>query len=151
MDTWLLTKTFRFEAAHRLTEHDGKCARLHGHSWVMRVTVGGERIKPPKMREPKSGMLVDYADLKSAVSPIVEKYLDHYYLNETLNIYPTSEEIAKWAYHKIHFELSRLGLPCVLESVGIDETCTSSCRYSYQAEIAARGDESGLPKEDEKK
>ncbi|NES98612.1 MAG: 6-carboxytetrahydropterin synthase QueD, partial [Desertifilum sp. SIO1I2] len=39
MDEWIIYKEFRFEAAHHLPHHDGKCRRLHGHSWVGRVQV----------------------------------------------------------------------------------------------------------------
>lgn len=35
-------KEFRFEAAHRLPRHDGKCRRPHGHSYVLWVEVEGE-------------------------------------------------------------------------------------------------------------
>ncbi len=39
---FLLKKTFPFEAAHQLKYHDGKCARLHGHSFKLTVVVAGE-------------------------------------------------------------------------------------------------------------
>jgi 6-pyruvoyltetrahydropterin/6-carboxytetrahydropterin synthase len=42
VEEWIVYKykEFRFEAAHRLPHHDGKCRRLHGrHSWVGRVYV----------------------------------------------------------------------------------------------------------------
>jgi 6-pyruvoyl tetrahydropterin synthase len=29
---WAISKTFKFEAAHSLVHHDGKCSREHGHS-----------------------------------------------------------------------------------------------------------------------
>jgi 6-pyruvoyltetrahydropterin/6-carboxytetrahydropterin synthase len=41
---WLLAKEFRFEAAHQLPYHDGKCARLHGHSWHGVVYVAGDTL-----------------------------------------------------------------------------------------------------------
>ncbi len=37
----ILTKTFHFEAAHHLPGHRGKCARLHGHSYRLEVTLRG--------------------------------------------------------------------------------------------------------------
>lgn len=30
--TWSIAKTFKFESAHCLVHHDGKCSREHGHS-----------------------------------------------------------------------------------------------------------------------
>src|SRR5438034_5141876 len=51
----LLRKTFRFEASHILPKHPGKCSRLHGHSWVLHVSITG-----PINRD--TGFVMDYAD-----------------------------------------------------------------------------------------
>jgi 6-pyruvoyltetrahydropterin/6-carboxytetrahydropterin synthase len=122
---WVLEKKFTFEAAHKLPNHDGKCARLHGHSWVGVVRVVGTALKKVG---PKSGMVMDYASIKSVLQPIIDEYLDHRYLNETLGKdadieNPTSEEIARWLYEKLW------GIIPGVESVTIEETCTSSCTY----------------------
>lgn len=120
---WILAKEFRFEAAHKLPNHDGKCARLHGHSWRGVIYVAGNALVKSGHKE---GMLIDYADIKSYLKPLVENYLDHYYLNETTGLNaPTSENIAQWIYEK----LERAGLPGLI-GVRIDETCTSVCFYS---------------------
>lgn len=120
---WTLSKEFTFEAAHRLPLHDGKCARLHGHSWRMTVEVESSQLHE---EGPKTGMVMDYADMKAAVTPILEGNLDHHYLNETLGIdNPTSERVAQWAY-----DILKPRLP-LLRSVTINETCTSACRYGH--------------------
>jgi len=117
-----LSKEYLFEAAHKLPHHDGKCQRLHGHSWKMRVIVAGDQVE---MFGPKSGMLMDYADISKVVKPIVEGYLDHHYLNDTTGLEnPTSENLAIWLYHLIKPQLP------LLVSIEIDETCTSSCRFT---------------------
>ena len=36
-----ITVSATFAAAHRLPEHEGKCARLHGHTYGLEVTVEG--------------------------------------------------------------------------------------------------------------
>lgn len=119
---WEIYKEFRFEAAHRLPHHDGKCCRLHGHSWVGRVYVAGDTLMP---EGPKQGMLIDFSDISAYVAPIVQQYLDHYYLNETLPLEsPTSEAIARWLYE----QLAAAGLPGLM-AVEIRETCTSGCVY----------------------
>lgn len=118
---WKLRKKFTFEASHRLPHHDGKCRRLHGHSWVGWVTVRAEELQ---RQGSKAGMVVDYGDIKAAVGPLVEDYLDHHHLNETLGLEnPTSEEIARWVFDRL-----KPGLPG-LATVVIEETCTSSCTY----------------------
>lgn len=116
-----LTKEFKFEAAHVLVGHDGKCARLHGHSWKGRVILKGDTLH----REgPKAGMLADFGDVSAAVQPLVEEYLDHHFLNETLGTdRPTSEFVAEWLFNKLRGKLRELA------AVEVFETCTSSCRY----------------------
>lgn len=116
-----LTKEFRFEAAHKLPMHDGKCRNLHGHSWKMRVIVQGENLI---LGGPKAGMLYDFSGISQIAKPFVEHYLDHHYLNETTGLEnPTSEALAKWIFDSLQPRLSGL------VAVEIDETCTSSCRY----------------------
>ncbi|NBD15650.1 MAG: 6-carboxytetrahydropterin synthase QueD [Cyanobacteria bacterium] len=122
MDQWIIYKEFSFEAAHQLFHHDGKCRRLHGHSWVGKIYVKGQHLIQDG---PKQGMLMDYGDIKKYIQPLLDNYLDHYFLNETTGLLnPTSEEIAKWIFE----QLEAAGLPN-LYAVEIQETCTSGCRY----------------------
>lgn len=116
-----LSKTFTFEASHQLPHHDGKCARLHGHSWKGRIVCSGTELHESGA---KSGMLIDYADISAAIKPLVDGCLDHYHLNESTGLEnPTSEELARWIFNKLSGQLSEL------EAVEIEETCTASCRY----------------------
>ena len=111
-------KEFRFEAAHRLPnvppEH--KCARLHGHSFVVQIHVRG-------VVGERSGWIVDFADIASAWAPL-HATLDHYYLNEIEGLEnPTSERLAQWIWRKIGPTLPGLA------QVQVRETCTSGCVY----------------------
>lgn len=116
-----LRKKFTFEASHQLMLHDGKCARLHGHSFNMYLVLRGYNLVEVG---PKTGMLIDYGDVSKIVKPYVEEYLDHHHLNDTLkSSNPTSELIAKLIYERFKPEIP------LLHSVLIDETCTSSCAY----------------------
>lgn len=115
-----ISKQFRFEAAHQLHKHDGKCARLHGHSWVLTVFVVGSLIQDG----PQTGMVMDYGRLKEAVMPLVEDKLDHYFLNESTGLAnPTSEELARFCFAWLFPRLPGL------VAVEISETCTTGCRY----------------------
>jgi 6-pyruvoyltetrahydropterin/6-carboxytetrahydropterin synthase len=111
-------KEFSFEAAHLLPNvPDGhKCARLHGHSFHVRVSVDG----PVGNR---TGWVMDFADLKTAFTSIHEQ-LDHRYLNEIVGLEnPTSENLARWIWRGL-----RAGLPGLAE-VEVRETCTTGCIY----------------------
>ncbi len=113
-----LFKEFTFEAAHRLPNvpPKHKCSRLHGHSFVVRISVQGEVGE-------ESGWVMDFGDIKAAFQPILER-LDHYYLNDIPGLEnPTSENLARW----IWIELTP-ALPQLYE-VEIRETCTSGCIY----------------------
>lgn len=152
---FLLKKKFRFEASHQLIHHDGKCARLHGHSWVLVVAVKGFNLYPnfSKLPDPisqlhgkpvpsaKRGMLMDYGDLKSIIQPIVDSRLDHWHLNDKFDTdSPTSEFIAVALYHQIKRALWQWQVEAGISEKGdykislayveIRETCTSGCRYS---------------------
>jgi 6-pyruvoyltetrahydropterin/6-carboxytetrahydropterin synthase len=118
-----LYKDFRFEAAHRLPNvpEGHKCARLHGHSFLVRVTVTGDV-------DPHTGWLMDFDDIKAAFGPILER-LDHYYLNEIPGLEnPTSEILAKWIWAELKPNLSEL------TAIEVRETCTVGCIYRGEAD-----------------
>jgi len=70
-----VTKQFRFEAAHALKGHDGACKNIHGHSYELSVTVIGSPEKNP--HSVKSGMVIDFSDLKKMISMNIIHPLDH--------------------------------------------------------------------------
>jgi 6-pyruvoyltetrahydropterin/6-carboxytetrahydropterin synthase len=113
-----LVKDFHFEAAHLLPNvpEGHKCRRLHGHSFRGEVAVRGEV-------NPQTGWLIDFADLKQVVDPIVRE-LDHYYLNDIPGLEnPTSEMVAVWIFGRLSGALPGL------YRVTIEETCSSRCHY----------------------
>ena len=115
-------KEFSFEAAHRLPNvpEGHKCARLHGHSFHVRVTVRGAV-------DARSGWVMDFADLKAAFRPLEDR-LDHRYLNEIPGLEnPTSEVLARWIWGELRGPLPGLA------AVEVRETCTSGCTYRGEA------------------
>lgn len=70
-----VTKEFNFEIAHALWNYDGPCANIHGHSYRLFVTVIGEPINDDK--NPKTGMVIDFGDLKALVNQEIIDPLDH--------------------------------------------------------------------------
>lgn len=75
-----VTKRFTFEMAHALRCHDGQCAHIHGHSYVLDVTIAGTPAHAPG--HPKDGMVIDFADLKRLVKPVVDRYDHALFLHE---------------------------------------------------------------------
>lgn len=113
-----LSKTFRFEAAHRLPRLPAthKCARLHGHSFYVDIHVAGEC-------DPELGWLLDFGELTGALRPVVDQ-LDHTYLNEIEGLEnPTSENLAVWIWDRVAPSL------VLLASVTVRETCNVACTY----------------------
>ena len=113
-----IVKDFRFEAAHFLPNvpEGHKCRRMHGHSFRGEVALRG-----PLGAE--TGWVMDFADLKRAVDPIVAR-LDHYLLNDVDGLdNPTSERVAIWIWDRLKPTLPSL------HRVTIEETCSSRCHY----------------------
>lgn len=71
------------DCAHYLPGHV-KCGRLHGHTYTVDLIIEGEK---------QGGMVVDFADLKSAVREILGVY-DHRSFNDFLE-YPSVENICE--------------------------------------------------------
>ena len=70
-----ITKEFRFEMAHLLWNYDGLCKNIHGHSYILFVTVLGDIITDQS--SPKVGMVLDFGDLKTIVKEEIVDVLDH--------------------------------------------------------------------------
>ena len=148
----LLRKTFRFEASHMLPQHPGKCARLHGHSWVLHVETEGKV-------NPKTGFVMDYADMSAAIKPLIER-LDHRHLgawtqlfykpmNEKYkdmmvegmpdDFYPSSENLCFWIAKQLSMKQFRWS------KVALEETCTSYCEVKLDEFMVYFTNEYGLP------
>jgi 6-pyruvoyltetrahydropterin/6-carboxytetrahydropterin synthase len=86
-------KTFRFEAAHELPYHGGKCKEEHGHSYRVLLCVRGPvQVEDPS--NPESGMVVDFSTMKMLWGPLDVRF-DHTKLNKTLRN-PTAERLCEY-------------------------------------------------------
>ena len=111
-------KDFTFEAAHHLPNvpEGHKCARLHGHSFAVRIYVCDAV-------DPYTGWVMDFGEIKRLFKPVYNQ-LDHYYLNDIAGLEnPTSENLCRWIWQQL-----KPTLP-ILSKVEIKETCTSGCVY----------------------
>jgi len=111
-------RVFQVEAAHRLPNvaEGHKCARLHGHSFLIEVHVSG----PVRKRE---GWVMDFAELKRIFQPVFDQ-LDHHCLNEIEGLEnPTSENLARWIWQRLKPGLEGLS------KIIVQETCNAGCIY----------------------
>ena len=118
-----LLRKFSFDSAHSLPNvpEGHKCHRLHGHTFHVEVRVTGPIGET-------TGWVMDFADLKKVVNPVIEE-LDHRYLNEIPGLEnPTSELIAVWIWNRIAGNLHGLS------SVTVHETCNTGCTYRGPAD-----------------
>ena len=71
-----VTKTVRFDAAHILTNHQGLCKNLHGHTYRADVTVS----------QPEGDgrdMVIDFKDLKTIANEVICARFDHAFIYST--------------------------------------------------------------------
>jgi len=112
-------KEFHFEAAHFLPSappgHPN--ARVHGHSFRVRVTVDGEP-------DPETGLVLHLEDLESALENARDA-LDHRLLNEVEGLAaPTLERVAVWLWDRLHNRL-----PGLAEIEIARDSCHEGCIY----------------------
>ena len=123
-----LSKTFRFEAAHHLSNYEGKCACLHGHSYRLRVVVSGS-----VNHSDKAGIVLDFGTLSEAVDEVVLRKYDHKDLNAFFE-HPTAENMVQviWA-ELVNWFRSRSEMSHVeVEQVRLWETENCWAEYPFR-------------------
>jgi 6-pyruvoyltetrahydropterin/6-carboxytetrahydropterin synthase len=98
-----ITKTFTFEAAHSLPAYEGPCQRVHGHSYVLEVTVTG----PLQTSGSDAGMVADFRKVSDVVKKEIVEPWDHTFLNDMVSFTTTAELLAEECMRR----LKNAGLP----------------------------------------
>lgn len=102
--------------------HDGACRDPHGHSYVLKIVIESSELIS---EGPKKNMVLDFHQISDIVEPMIDTFLDHKWLNDTLDTdSPTSEFIAQWIYRYLKDKLPNL------QSVHLSETATSEVSYT---------------------
>jgi 6-pyruvoyltetrahydropterin/6-carboxytetrahydropterin synthase len=70
MNNFKCTRIIEFDAAHRVVNHGGKCKFLHGHRYVLEVTIASKILT-------SLGMVIDFGELKSIIKGWIDNNLDH--------------------------------------------------------------------------
>jgi 6-pyruvoyltetrahydropterin/6-carboxytetrahydropterin synthase len=85
---YTIGKRFSFCASHALPglPSGHKCARTHGHNYVVEVVLQADELEPP-------GFVTDFGDL-APLKTYLDNAFDHRHLNDVLEVPPTSEHLA---------------------------------------------------------
>ncbi|TYZ24704.1 6-carboxytetrahydropterin synthase QueD [Selenomonas ruminis] len=114
-----------FEAAHHVEGYPGKCARLHGHNWVVEAVVKGKELD-------ELGMLIDFKVMKKELAAVLERF-DHRYLNElepfVQGVNPTAENLARIIFEELAGR-DVFKRDSVLHAITVFESPKSSVTYT---------------------
>jgi len=111
----LVTKEFLFDSAHFLPKYNGKCEKMHGHTYKLQVTVKSEVNQD-------DGLAYDFVKLKKIVMEDVIKIMDHNLINDIVEI-PSAEFMVIWMWDKLKTKLP-------LYEIKLWETPTSFVTYN---------------------
>lgn len=88
-----------FDAAHQLKDSEWlvtkACARLHGHTYAVKVTAETEELNG-------AGMVIDFKAIKEAIDVLDHRYINDVFAEEGVDLQPTAENIAVYLANKIN-------------------------------------------------
>ncbi|GAB6072281.1 6-carboxytetrahydropterin synthase [Venenivibrio stagnispumantis] len=157
-----ITKIFRFEAGHRVWKQDlsrgkgaklsgekipeNKCINLHGHSYVLEVTVGSDSLNEQEM-------VVDFYHIKSALKSLIDDVFDHSFIIDrndpifpefqklfgcykltVVDFCPTAEALAKYFYDYLTQKLKEANLEEDIKVVSVTLWETATGKATYRGE-----------------
>ncbi len=73
-----ITRKLEFDAGHRIPDHRSQCRNLHGHRYVLEITLEGEVIAAPGQSD--NGMVMDFSEIKSIARKHIVDQWDHAFL-----------------------------------------------------------------------
>lgn len=127
-------KTFHLAYGHRLLDHKGKCANLHGHNGVVEVSIKAEALNAEKM-------VIDFTELGAKVKAWLDANLDHKVIlakadplaallaAQGQNCFVTDENPTAEVLARLIYEAARKDLGLPVSKVAFWETPTSMAAY----------------------
>lgn len=110
-----ITRKLEFDAGHRISTHNSQCRHLHGHRYVLEITLSGDIIADEGVAE--QGMVMDFSKVKRIAQSVLVDQWDHaflVYVQDTvvveflktikdhktviLDVQPTAENLATIAF-----------------------------------------------------
>jgi 6-pyruvoyltetrahydropterin/6-carboxytetrahydropterin synthase len=136
-----VTKTLRWEAAHRLVDgYQGNCSFVHGHSWVAEVTLESDALDGYGFVfdfngfQPLKDFVCEHLDHSAMVNVRDFRWLEWLRENEqkvfVFPCNPTSENIACLLFEKAQQFLGDALSSARVVQVVVQETCTGRAIYA---------------------
>ncbi|MCO6427105.1 6-carboxytetrahydropterin synthase QueD [Nitrosomonas communis] len=136
----LITRRLEFDAGHRISTHNSQCRHLHGHRYVVEITLSGNIISDEGV--PEQGMIMDFSEVKRIAKDVLVDKWDHAFLvyagdkpvveflqslenhkTVILDSQPTAENLAIKAFHILDAAFQDIyGNQLRLEQVRLYET-----------------------------
>ena len=110
-----ITRRLEFDAGHRIPDHLSQCRHLHGHRYVLEITLTGAVTEAAG--QPDNGMIMDFSAVKALAQEHLVDVWDHAFLvcrddhvvvdflatlpehkTVILPVVPTAEQLAKIAF-----------------------------------------------------
>jgi len=110
-----ITRKLEFDAGHRIPDHNSQCRNLHGHRYVLEITLTAQVVDHDGQAD--NGMIMDFSDVKNLARENLVDVWDHAFLvyekdekvkdfldslpnhkTVVLNRVPTVENLAKIAF-----------------------------------------------------
>ena len=108
-----------FDAAHKIEGYEGKCGRLHGHTYKVEAFLLSKESGA-------IGISVDLNVLKQKLRSVTDQF-DHSYLNEFKELdNPSTENLSRYIYQRLKADLPS---KVILEKVRVWETPKSWIEY----------------------
>ncbi|WP_230968927.1 6-carboxytetrahydropterin synthase QueD [Nitrogeniibacter aestuarii] len=73
-----ITRRLEFDAGHRIPDHASQCKHLHGHRYVLEISLTGDIIQ--KAGDPANGMVMDFGEIKHIAKRELVDHWDHAFL-----------------------------------------------------------------------
>jgi 6-pyruvoyltetrahydropterin/6-carboxytetrahydropterin synthase len=73
-----ITRRLEFDAGHRIPDHKSQCRNLHGHRYVIEITLEGEVTETEG--DSACGMVMDFSDIKAIAKARLVDAWDHAFL-----------------------------------------------------------------------
>ncbi len=122
---WQLTVRQELAAAHALRHYQGKCENVHGHNYLVEMTVEGHTLSQDVE------LVADFSVLKKILRQATAE-LEHHFLNEVPpfdKINPSSENLARYVWQQASPLLRALDENLRLHSVSVSEKSAQTATY----------------------